>query len=55
MIASIGIDNLAVIDTQDALLITHRNAPRSKDIVQALKAKAHESYLNHRTVIRPWG
>lgn len=56
MIASIGIENLAIIDTPDAMLITHRDrAQEVKHIVQTLKKNAHESYLTHRTVIRPWG
>lgn len=56
MVASIGISNLAIIDTPDAMLITHRDRTQDvKQIVQTLKNQAHESYLTHRTVIRPWG
>ena len=56
MVASIGISNLAIIDTPDAMLITHRDRTQDvKQIVQTLKNKSHESYLTHRTVIRPWG
>jgi mannose-1-phosphate guanylyltransferase/mannose-6-phosphate isomerase len=56
MVASIGISNLAIIDTPDAMLITHRDrAQEVKQIVQTLKFKAHESVTTHRTVIRPWG
>lgn len=56
MVASIGIQNLAIIDTPDALLITHRDRTQDvKQVVQTLKNKAHESYLTHKTVIRPWG
>jgi mannose-1-phosphate guanylyltransferase/mannose-6-phosphate isomerase len=56
MVASIGISNLAIIDTPDAVLITHRDrAQEVKQIVQTLKFKAHESVTTHRTVIRPWG
>jgi mannose-1-phosphate guanylyltransferase len=56
LIAAIGIDHLAIIDTPDALLITHRDRTQDvKQVVQTLKQKAHESYLQHRTVIRPWG
>lgn len=56
MVASIGINNLAVIDTPDALLITHRNLSQEvKQVVAHLKKTAHESYLHPRTVIRPWG
>ena len=56
MVASIGINNLAIIDTPDALLITHRDRAQDvKQVVQTLKHQAHDSYLTHRTVIRPWG
>lgn len=56
MIASVGINNLFIIDTPDALLISHRD--RSQDvshIVKELKNTKHDSYLNHRTMLRPWG
>ncbi len=56
LVASIGIQDLAIIDTPDAMLITHRDrAQEVKQIVQTLKSNAHESYATHRTVIRPWG
>ncbi|EKD72419.1 MAG: hypothetical protein ACD_45C00680G0004 [uncultured bacterium] len=56
MIASIGINNLAIVDTPDALLITQRGRTQDvRQIVQKLKENAHESYLTHRTVTRPWG
>lgn len=56
VIASIGINNLAVIDTPDAMLITQRDRVQDvKEIVQQLKTNQHESYATHRTVIRPWG
>lgn len=56
LVAAIGIDHLAVIDTPDALLITQRDRCQAvKDVVQVLKQRNHESYMTHRTVIRPWG
>jgi mannose-1-phosphate guanylyltransferase len=56
MVASIGVNNLAIIDTPDALLIAHRDRTQDvRDIVRTLKKNAHGSYLTHRTVIRPWG
>lgn len=56
MITSIGIHNLTIIDTPDALLISQRDRVQDvRQIVQKLKKDAHESYLTHRTVIRPWG
>lgn len=56
MIASVGVNNLFIIDTPDALLISHRD--RSQDVsyvVQELKKNAHDAYINHRTMFRPWG
>lgn len=56
MVASIGVSNLAIIDTPDALLITHRERAQDvKHVVETLKHNAHETYLTHRTVLRPWG
>jgi mannose-1-phosphate guanylyltransferase / mannose-6-phosphate isomerase len=56
MIASVGIHNLVVIDTPDALLIADRNRTQEvKEVVQQLKNKSHESYKHHRTAVRPWG
>lgn len=56
LVAAIGVENLAIIDTPDALLVTKRDRVQDvKHIVTNLKAKEHESYLTHRTVIRPWG
>ncbi len=56
MVASIGINNLAIIDTPDAMLITQLDRTQDvRQVVQALKLSAHESYATHRTVIRPWG
>jgi mannose-1-phosphate guanylyltransferase len=56
MVTSIGIQNLAIIDTPDAVLISDLHRTQDvKKIVQTLKKNAHESYLTHRTVIRPWG
>ncbi len=56
MVTSIGIHNLAIIDTPDAILVTRRDRVQDvKKVVESLKTKAHESYLTHRTVIRPWG
>ena len=56
MVATVGVDNLIVIDTADAVLIAH--ADRAQDVrkvVKQLKDNDHESYRLHRTVCRPWG
>ncbi|MDZ3990712.1 mannose-1-phosphate guanylyltransferase/mannose-6-phosphate isomerase [Pseudomonas sp. Teo4] len=56
LVGAVGLDNLIVIDTPDALLIA--DAARSQEvkvIAQQLKHQGHETYRLHRTVTRPWG
>ncbi|MBC9252576.1 mannose-1-phosphate guanylyltransferase/mannose-6-phosphate isomerase [Pseudomonas alcaligenes] len=54
--ALVGVQDLIVVDTPDALLITHRaHAQDVKHIAGQLKHSGHEAYLAHRTVHRPWG
>ncbi len=56
LVAALGVDDLMVIDTADALLITRADKTQEvKKIVAQLKARDHESYKLHRTVARPWG
>lgn len=56
MIAAIGLQNLIVVDTPDALLVaTNEKAQDVKNIVQKLQENEHTSYHSHRTVQRPWG
>lgn len=56
LITTLGVDNLIVIDTDDALLVAHKDQAQSvRDIVQVLKATNHEAYRVHPTVHRPWG
>jgi mannose-1-phosphate guanylyltransferase len=56
VVATVGVDNLVIIDTPDAVLVAHRDhLQRVKEVVTELKARGHESYKLHRTVSRPWG
>ncbi len=56
MIGAVGIEDLIVIDTPDALLIAHKDRAQDvKHIFAELKARGHETYKVHRTVHRPWG
>jgi mannose-1-phosphate guanylyltransferase len=56
LIAAVGVENLIVIDTPDALLIVDKNRAQDvKQIVGQLKKIGHEAYRLHRTVHRPWG
>jgi mannose-1-phosphate guanylyltransferase len=54
--ALVGVQDLLVIDTPDAVLIAHKDhAQDVKYIVSQLKSSGHEAHLLHRTVHRPWG
>ncbi len=56
MVGAIGVDNLLVIDTQDALLIVNRDrAEDVKLVYNRLKQQNHPTYKLHQTVHRPWG
>lgn len=56
VIGTVGIDNLVIVDTPDALLVAHKSRAQDvKHIYAALKAKGHEAYKIHSTVHRPWG
>jgi mannose-1-phosphate guanylyltransferase/mannose-6-phosphate isomerase len=56
MVATIGVDNLIIVDTPDATFIaTQDKAQEVKSIVEFLQTNGrHESGI-HRKVCRPWG
>lgn len=52
----IGVDDLVIIDTPDALLVAKKDQASSvKSVVQDLKAEGWEQAVSHRKVARPWG
>ena len=56
LIAASNIEDLIVIETQDALLVTTRdNSLNIKNIVKRLKENKRTEAENHRKVYRPWG
>lgn len=56
LVAIIGLDNLLVIDTPDALLVADKSKSQEvRQVVSQLKASGHETHKLHRTVSRPWG
>jgi mannose-1-phosphate guanylyltransferase/mannose-6-phosphate isomerase len=56
LISAIGVDNLLIIDTPDALLVADKSRTQDvKHIYAQLKNRDHEAYKFHRTVYRPWG
>ncbi|HJV83649.1 mannose-1-phosphate guanylyltransferase/mannose-6-phosphate isomerase [Noviherbaspirillum sp.] len=56
LVAIIGLDNLLVIDTPDALLVADKSKSQEvKEVVNRLRASGHDAHKVHRTVARPWG
>ena len=54
MIAALGIDDLVVVDTADAVLVARRDRVQDvKQLVDALKAQGRIEHLHHRKVYRP--
>jgi len=55
-IAAIGLKNLVVVDTEDALLVCDRDRVQEvKTVVQQLQTQGAEVAHTPRTVQRPWG
>jgi len=56
MVATIGINDLIIVNTDDALLICKNDKTQDvKKIVEYLKKEKREEYLLHKKVFRPWG
>ena len=56
LVSAIGVSNLVIIDTQDALLVSDKKDTQSiKNIVEKLNEDDRSESINHRTVYRPWG
>jgi len=55
-VALVGVNDLVVVDTNDALLITHKaDSQQVKDAMGLLAKRMPELAKNHRKVQRPWG
>lgn len=55
-IAMVDIDNLIIVDTADALLISKRGSSQKvKQVVKELKKRGSKSHNIHLTGHRPWG
>jgi mannose-1-phosphate guanylyltransferase/mannose-6-phosphate isomerase len=56
MVGAVGISNLIIVDTPDALLVADSSCVQEvKHIYASLKHKGHQTHKLHRTVHRPWG
>lgn len=56
MVALIGVEDLVVVETDDAVLVAHKNHVQDvKKVVEHLKRHERTEHLNHTRVYRPWG
>ena len=56
LVATVGVRDLAIVETKDAILIAARNeAQRVGEIAKALREKGDSRALFHTQVHRPWG
>ncbi|UZJ45278.1 mannose-1-phosphate guanylyltransferase/mannose-6-phosphate isomerase [Marinimicrobium sp. C6131] len=56
LVATLGVDNLMVVSTPDAVLVADKNAAQDvKRIISLLRERGRSEHLQHREVYRPWG
>lgn len=56
LVATIGVNDLSIIETQDAILVSSRQRTQDvKKIVKRLKEIQRNEYKEHTLVYRPWG
>lgn len=56
LIATIGLKDVILVDTADALLVTKKDKSEEvKKIVTMLKSQNRQEHYTHKTVKRPWG
>lgn len=56
LVACLGVEDLVVVETPDAVMVAHRGHTQDvKKIVARLKAEGREQASAHRKIHRPWG
>jgi mannose-1-phosphate guanylyltransferase/mannose-6-phosphate isomerase len=56
LVSAIGVSNLIIVDTEDAILVTNKNhAQYVNNIVKQIKESDRPESDQHRKVFRPWG
>ena len=56
LVALVGLDEIVVVETPDAVLVAHKNHMQQiKDIVARLKQEGRTEAIAHRKIHRPWG
>lgn len=55
-VAAVGLDDIIVVETPDAVLVAHKDhAQNVKEVVTHLKNDKRSEHQTHRKVYRPWG
>lgn len=56
LVATMGIDNMVVVETKDALLVARKDfSQKIKTLVETLQKEGKQEALEHLTTFRPWG
>lgn len=56
LVAMIGVEDLIVVETSDAVLVAHKDRAQDvKKVVDRLKESGRNEVVHHREVFRPWG
>ena len=56
LLSTLGVEDLVIVNTQDAVLVVHKNyAQAVKHVIDELKQNKRNEHINHRKVNRPWG
>jgi len=56
LIATVGLDNMLIVETPDAILVARQgDAQKVKTVVETLQAEGRSEIEEHVTIDRPWG
>ncbi|GHB10040.1 mannose-1-phosphate guanylyltransferase/mannose-6-phosphate isomerase [Salinicola rhizosphaerae] len=56
LVAAVGVKDLVIVETPDAVMVAHRDAAQSvKRVAEVLKGQSRPEWDLHRRVHRPWG
>lgn len=56
LVATLGVDNLMIINTPDAVLVADKNqAQQVKSLITQIEKQKRKEHLQHREIYRPWG
>jgi len=56
LVAAIGVDDLVIVSTKDALFVAKKDSSQDvKVVAQQLKSESRSEWEYHREVYRPWG